>query len=278
MEKALIRTRQPKEETVKKQLQKAILRKKNRLKILTAKVEMLRVELELVKHEYDVRIGRLYLKDNHLDIEILRYKHIKKLMESGLTFDEAALQIEQNFFYDETDMKHREEEINIEEEILSHRKEVDDPLKEQIKKLWKKLIFQFHPDLVSDTDEKRRREDIMKKINLAYKENDYDLLRHYENELHTENFHESTIERLEQILIDVENYIIAVAQQYRELKESEWYSWKKNIEKAKRKNVDVFKDLEKDLLDDIVKKIAILNALKKDIQSENIAVEEVALE
>lgn len=235
---------------------------------LNTRYEMLKMDLEIVEHTYKARIGRLYLKDNQLDLEIIRYKNIIQLMKTGLSFGAALKKIEDTFYAEQIRLDHENEEIEMDEEIVAKRKDVSDRIVEDIKTLWKKIIFKFHPDLVSDPAAKAQREEIMKRVNKAYSENDYETLKKIETQHYYEKIGESTVEELEMILVDLENSIIHIRQQYTELKQSDWYNWKIRIEKAKKKNEDIFKDLENDLLDDIVKKINILNNLKKEIGHE----------
>lgn len=253
------------EEKTKKQLQKAIHRRKEILESLMAKVEELSLELELVKHEYHVRIGSLILKDNQLDLEILKLKNLKDLVSQGMSYGEAIKHEEDAFYNEILRMQKEQEEIKEEKEILEKRYEVSESVEEQVKNIWKVLIRKYHPDLVSDEEEKSLREKIMKQINRAYAENDLETLQKFENNMQVEDVVESSIEKLEKILIDTENMILQAKLEYKELRLSEWFGWKKRMEKARKEKVDIFKELENDLLDDITKKIVLLQHLRKDV-------------
>lgn len=252
------------EENKKQQLRDAITRKSTVLKNLTTKVEMLRMELDLVKHEYDMRIGSLLLKDNQLDLEIIQAKNINTLMEQGMTLGEAQREISDYFYSDILRMQQEQEKIEAEQELYKDRKIIDDTMQEEIKKLWKKLIRKFHPDLTIDPKEKTEREEVMKKINFAYSMNDLTTLQALYNAIPVEKFSDTSIEFLEQRLVDIENTIIASKKEYTILQVSPWYGWKTKIDKAKKIGKDVFLDLEKTLLNDIVKKIDVLKKIKKN--------------
>ena len=56
------------ESTEKKILRQKVQELKNELLILTEKVEQLKIDLVVVKQEYDIRIGRLYLRMDELDL------------------------------------------------------------------------------------------------------------------------------------------------------------------------------------------------------------------
>lgn len=255
----------------KKELQQSILAKRKRLTALITKNELHKVELEMVKQEYDVRVGNLYLKDNHLDLEIIHYRNILHLMEQGATFEQAVRQLSETFYAEQLRIEKEKEEIAKEQEIYNKREEQTTEVSlSDIKKLWKKLIARFHPDLVMDSEEKKHRETVLKQVNKAYEEYDLDLLQKFEQDIHIQKYEETTIEKLQEILVQIENEIIEQIRLTEELMMSEWNGWKKRIDKAKKKNEDIFKQIERELLDDIVRKYAVLNKLKKEIEEKDI--------
>jgi hypothetical protein len=255
------------EDRAKAQLHKSILSKRKTLTTWLTKNEMLRVELEMVKQEYDVRVGSLYLKDNQLDLEIIKYRNIKSLMEQGISFEKAVEALQETYYAEQLEMEQEAERMRFEEVIFHKREEItDESLLLDIKKLWKQLITKFHADLVQDPEEKMRRNEIMKQINLAYEEQDIDKLKRIEHDEYVSSPHENSIENLEKMLVNIENDIIHQIHFYHEQRMSEWYSWKKRIAYAKKKSVDVFKDIERKLLDDIVKKYEIVNQLKRETE------------
>lgn len=253
------------DERKKAQLRESIIRKRERLLRLITKNELLKVELKLIQREYTVRIGSLYLRDNQLDLEIIHYKNILRLIEEGTTYEEAVLALQQTFYAEQLVMDQEQERIRQEERIFQRQERITtEEEKKDIKKLWKKLIAAFHPDLVSDSEEKKRREKVVKQINIAYEEHDLTTLVRIEQNSHIEKPQDTTIERLEEILVAIENEIIQQVKMYYELCSSEWYGWKERIRQAKKRSQDVFRDFEKSLLDDILKKIRIL----KDLQAQ----------
>ena len=254
-----------KEEKIKKRLQESIFRKRKFLEVWTEKVESLKLDLDLVKNEYTVRIGYLFLKDNQLDLEIIQYKNLKRLMDEGMTYDEAVRAEEDTFYNEILRMQKEQEKIEGEKILFEKRNDVSEEIQEGIKILWKKLIRKFHPDLVTDPEEKLQREDLMKKINQAYAEADTETLQSLEDHSQADNIEESTIERLEKILVDTENLIQNAKETFKELRVSEWYGWKKRLEKAKKERVDIFAEMERNLLDDIVKKIEVLQQLRMQV-------------
>lgn len=252
------------EDKKKNQLRNSIYRKQKILEEWTEKVEELRMELDLIKHEYHVRVGGLLLKDNQLDLEILQLKNLKELMDQGMSYGDAIKQEEDAFYNEILRMQQEQETIDEEKEMLEKRETIDTSIVDAVKSLWKKLIRKFHPDLVTDVEEKLRREDIMKKINQAYSHFDLEALQSFENNIEIENISEASLEKLERVLVDIENTIDELKMEWIEQKNSMWYSWRIKKQKAQRQE-DVFAELEKTLLDDVVKKIKILQELRRKV-------------
>lgn len=250
----------------KQQLQKSIEQKKQILVLWNEKIELLRMDLDLIKHEYDVRIGYLLLKDNQLDLEIIQLKNLKRLMEEGMTYEEAVAYEEDKFYSEILRMQEEAKRIEEEKEMLENIYNVSEEIAEDIKTLWKKLIRTFHPDLVQNLEEKHQREEIMKQINAAYAARDLEALQKIAVSNITPSIREMTVEDLEQALVDLENTLIRAKEEWEELKESEWYIWKIKIEKAKKTKEDVFAPLEKSLLDDITRKITIAQSLRAEVR------------
>lgn len=252
----------------KQQLQKSLEQKKRVLTLWAEKIEMLRADLELIKHEYHVRIGYLLLKDNQLDLELIQLRNLKRLMEEGMTYAEAVKHEEDKFYNEILRMQEEQKKIDEEKEMLAAVDALSEDVREQLKELWKKLIRKFHPDLVTDKEEKAEREEIMKHINAAYSAGDLESLQHISLRAKRVSIKEATIEELEKELVDIENAILMARSEWDSLKDSEWFGWMKKIEKAKKTGEDVFAQLEKNLLDDIAKKIVLARALREEVHPE----------
>lgn len=256
-----------KEEKAKQQLKASIERKKKILSQWMEKVETLKMELELIQNEYNVRIGYLLLKDNQLDLEIIQYKNLKRLMDEGMTYEEAVKAEEDAFYSEILRMQKEQERLEEEKSFFEKRQDMSEEIRASIKELWKRLIRKFHPDLVTDQDEKNKREALMKRINTAYAQGDVETLEEMENTIEIQDLEETDKEKLELVLVKTENLIQKAKQDFLDLRDSQWYSWKKRIDSAKKlpTPVDVFADMEKKLLDDVVKKITILRELRSQV-------------
>lgn len=259
------------EEAKKQRLRVSIEKKKKILSVWAEKVESLKMDLEFIRHEYNARVGKLLLKDNKLDLEIIYYKNLKSLMDEGLTYDEAIKHEEGKFYQELLEKERDEERINYDEEILESRIKISKEEEKEIKSLWKKLIFKFHPDLVTDKNEKKKREEIMKAINKSYSENDLKSLQEIlESSVAQEK--ETNVLDLKNVLVGIENTILKLKNEFKDLRNSQWFTWKRKKESSKDK--DVFNDLENKLLDDIARKIEILNKLRREINPSYAFIEE----
>jgi hypothetical protein len=258
---------QKKEDAKKKRLRSVIEKKRTILEKLVVKTEMLRMNLDMARQEYMVKVGSLFFKDNQLDLEIIQLKNVLNLMEKGFTHEAAVNQIANTYYAEQLEIEREQEKIRIEEEMYQKREEQEANSLGDIKKLWKRLIAKFHPDLTQDHEEKKKRDEIMKKINLAYQEGDYDRLIKIDQENLTEQ--EQTVDNLEDILFRLMKEIILQTQLYSQLKKSEWYDWMIKIDRAKKKNINIFADTEKHLLNDIVAKLDLIKELKRQIEKKS---------
>jgi hypothetical protein len=261
---ALIPQTQSQQERQRKSLVATIKKQRTKLQKLVLRNEMLKVQLEMLKREYMVKIGSLIVKDNHLDLDIIRYRNIISLMEQGKTFAEAYEALAKTYYAEQLELEQEEETIHVAEEILEKgEQQKSEEVQVLLKKLWRNLVSKFHPDLTQDPHERKRREEIMKQINLAYEEGDAARLEKIDRE--QTSVEETSLENLQEILITIENEILEQEKLYLELQESEWYDWSLKMKKSKKSLKDIFSDTEKKLLDSIVAKLEIIKELKDKI-------------
>lgn len=251
---------QTNEEEVKNTLRRTIDKKRKALLKTSEKTELLRMSLEKIEEEYNYRVGRLYIKDNLLDLEIIRNKKINELMDCGLSFEDAVLELEENLQKEKERLQKEEEKFDEYHEELDGKTEQSEDFLKCLRLLWKKLVHKYHPDLITDTTEKKTREDLMKKINKAYSENDLETLKTLSEKELTGPIYESKVEALEKIIVDIENAIVRSDASYKDLKKSQWYAY---LRKSQKEKEFLFKEMERNILSDIIKKQLILDSLKK---------------
>jgi hypothetical protein len=241
----------------KRELEKAISEKEKALNKLIDEVEQLKIDLTIVKQEYEIKVGRLYLKLDEVDLEILKFKKIEDLISKGFSFEEAQKVVEETLKKKREQIKEEYKKLDEEEKEVESRKIISTEEKEELKKLWRKLAHKFHPDKVNGNEE------MMKKINKACAEGDLEILRAIDQNEAVADIEVKTIEALKSKLARLEKSINKISQEIEQLKRSEWYILKENIEKAKKKNRDLLKELAEKLLTDIAKKENQLDELKK---------------
>lgn len=256
MQKSVQKITAKEEESLRKILQKTVAKKKKLLMLLTEKLEQLKIDVGRIEEEYAQRVGRLYRKDSLLDLEIIRFQKINDHMDKGMSYEDAVLAVE--------DVSHKEEYEDISEYIDVPSSPVEKTLEEEesIRKLWKKLVHKFHPDLSQNSEEREKREIIMKKINIAYAGKDYDTLKTMQEKELVEDLavEEATVERLEKLYVDIQNAIVRSKEQLRELRSSEWFSW---VKKSGEEREVLFSEMEKKIAEDVTVKEVMLRSLKR---------------
>lgn len=241
----------------KRELEKAISEKEKKLNALIDEIEQLKIDLTVIKQEYDVKIGRLYLKLDEVDLEILKFKKIEDLISRGFSFEEAQKIVEETLRKKREQIEEEYKKLDEEEKDIESRKDISEEDKAELKKLWRKLAHKYHPDKANGN------EAMMKKINKAYAEGDLETLRAIDqNEIGTDT-EIKTIEVLKSKLAGLEKSINKISQEFEQLKRSEWYILKENIGKAKKQKRDILGELSEKVLSDIAKKDNQLDELKK---------------
>jgi len=241
----------------KRELEKAISEKEKKLNELIEKIEQLKIDLTIIKQEYDVKVGQLYLRLDEIDLEILKFKKIKDLINKGFSFEEAQKVVEET-------LKKRREQIEEEYKKLDEGKKdiesrngISEKEKAKLRKLWRKLALKFHPDRENGNEE------IMKRINKAYAECDLETLRAIDQSEIGSDVETKTIEALKKKLSGLEKSIKKISQEFEQLKHSEWFILKENIGKAKKQGRDILSELADKVLTDIAKKENQVSGLRK---------------
>lgn len=241
----------------KKNLEQAIAEKEKQLAEILEQTENLKVDLSVTKYEYDIKIGRLYLKLDEIDLEILKLKKIGDLMEQGFTFDDAKQKVDESLQKRKEHINDEYKKLEDEEKNVKGKKQVSEYDQEEIKRLYRKLAHKYHPDLNGGDDTK------MKKVNEAYANNDLDALRAIDESRFIEDLSVRTIDMLKKKLEKLESAVVKANQQYILLKKSEWYILRENIATALGQKRDLLRELADKVLTEIASKQNQLAELKK---------------
>jgi len=241
----------------KRKLKKIISEKEKRLNKLIEELEQLKIDLTVLKQEYEIKIGRLYLRLDEIDLEILKFKKIEDLINKAFSFEEAQQLVEESLKKRREQIQKQYKKLDEEEKESESRKYISEEEREELKTLWRKLAHKHHPDKAGANEE------LMKKINKAYAEGDLETLRAIDQGGNGDDIEELTIEQLKKTLIVIEKSIQKISRELNQLKHSEWFILKENIEKAKKQNRDLLSELAEKLLTDIAKKENQVNELRK---------------
>ncbi|MEK7104515.1 MAG: hypothetical protein AAB868_00565 [Patescibacteria group bacterium] len=241
----------------KRELQQTIFEKEKLLIELIEEIEHFKIDLSVVKQEYDIKIGRLYLKLDEIDLEILKFKKIEDLINKGFSFEEAQKVVEDTLKNRREQIEEEYKKLNEEEKSIEKRKTISQEEQEELKKLFHKLAHKFHPDLTGGDDT------MMKKINKAYADGDLEALRAIDQGEGIGNIDIKTIEELKSKLARLEESIKKALLEQEQLKHSEWAILKESIEKAKKQKRDILSELAEKVTEDIAKKENQLDELKK---------------
>lgn len=241
----------------KRELEKNISEKEKVLDKLIDKIEQLKINLTTIKQEYEIKVGRLYLKLDEVDLEILKFKKIEDLINKGFTFEEARNLAEETLKTKREQIEEEYKKLDEEEKDIESRKDISEEDKIELKKLWRKLAHKYHPDKANGNEE------MMKKINKAYSEDDLETLRSIDQNEIDADIEVKTIEALKNKLVGLEKSIKKINHEFKQLKRSEWYILKENIEKAGKQKRDILSELADKVLTDIAKKENQLDELRK---------------
>lgn len=241
----------------KRELKQAIAEKEKILIAILEKVEQLRIDLSILKQEYDIKIGRLYLRLDEINLEILKFKKIEDLLDKGFSFSEAEKIVEETLKKRREQIQDEYNNLDDEEKDFENRKIISEDEQEELKKLWRKLAQKYHPDLANGDEE------MMKKINKAYAESDLEVLRAVDLEQFSTEAEKATIEELRSKLASLEKSIQKANNEFEIMTRSEWFTLHQNIQKAKKQKRDLFDELSERVLTDIAKKENQLNELRK---------------
>jgi hypothetical protein len=250
----------------KKILRQKVQDLKNELLILTEKVGQLKIDLVVVKQEYDIRIGRLYLRMDELDLEILKFKKIEDLLKRKFSLEEAKIIVKETLKARQKTIDEEYAKLDEEGEIVEKRKNIPEHEKEELKKLWRSLAHKYHPDLARNEEDRKKFEEIMQKVNKAYADGDLEALKAIEQE-HIEDAETVSAELLKTKLQNIESAICRLEKEYSVLQKSEWQIWKNNIEEAKKQGRDLLLELEQKLLKDISTKETTIQDYQKQYGS-----------
>lgn len=244
------------------QLLAEIGKRQKQLGLLSEKVEQLKLDLLSVKHLFDQRVGKLYLRLNELELNILKLRQVLNKLKNGNSREQADSEVELEFAQATQDFESQYSTYTKEQ--AEAKAEPDFVPTEELKTLWRRLVTQYHPDLVQEESLKKQYTEIMKRINKAFKEGDVVALQQIAQQA-DQPVEPDSIVQLKDQLKRLHKAVRTLQKEQKELKMSEWYEWKTQLEIAQGEERDVFQDLAEQLESEIQSKETIFEHLNESI-------------
>ena len=247
----------PDESPEKRELEHAIAEQEKILVAVLGEAEQLRIDLSILKQEYDIKIGRLYLRLDEAELEILKFRKIEDLLAQGFSLADAKKIVEETLKRRRGQIDEERRKLNEEEKDFESRKILSADEQTELKKLWRKLAHRYHPDFAHGNEE------MMKKVNKAYAEGDLETLRAIDREQSVPDAEVSSIENLKAKLATLKKSIQKASGELEIMQKSEWAILKKNTEAAAEQGRDLFRELSDKILTAVAQKENQLDELKK---------------
>jgi predicted nucleic acid-binding Zn-ribbon protein len=136
------------------------------------------------------------------------------------------------------------------------KKQVNEATKEELKSIYRQLAKRYHPDLVTDPEEKKWREVQMARVNQAYSESDVAALLSFEGDVEWTPIpsHKSREDEITELSAEVkrlDRVIDGLERELRELINSETVRWMLDVSVARKAGQDLLRAVEKELMERI---------------------------
>lgn len=192
--------------------EKAIAELQEDIADLRVQAHDLQILLDVFYAEYNSRVGILYAKLDRIKLKIKEYRKRLKLAAGKSMTEEEAEKIDEKI--DELFSRAREKVNDLEDETRESSDEYGRYVEEEeqqerygedfldeIKRLFRKLVHKFHPDMADNEAQKKEFHNIFIRIKEAYDNRNIDLLHELETkmDLEEERAHETPEEQLERL-------------------------------------------------------------------------------
>jgi outer membrane murein-binding lipoprotein Lpp len=190
-----------------------------------ADLETLKLALARFELAYRAKVGPLLVEIDRIRLEITEYRRRLDLLRTDR--DYKPEDIEENL---EAEFGARREEVRAEQEETRRyqrafrsersRPRLDSDTEAEIRRTYRELAKRFHPDLASSSEERSRREEIMLRINAAFRDRDVNGLKRLVRETERDdpafeerpleqklNWAKSEVSRLDSVVAELEHQI-----------------------------------------------------------------------
>jgi hypothetical protein len=204
-----------------------------------------KAELNLFEIRYQKVVGAMYAEMDIVKAQVLNLA--AKLYPNAETFREEA----------ESAREQARKNSDKEKQPTNSQKEFRPP--ENLKKLFRRVAKKIHPDLSSSAEERKKRHDLMAKLNQAYDKLDEEGIRSILVEWEAEGYSESSMELGEQLVLvvrqlaQIKSRLYNISEEMEELELSEMFQLKINIDSAEKEGRDLLQEIAEDIKEKINK-------------------------
>ncbi|MBM3215773.1 J domain-containing protein [Candidatus Poribacteria bacterium] len=219
---------------------------------LTLDCERIRTETRVFQHEYNARIGNLYLELDKIQLTIKELLYRARLVEKGVAHSEEQLdrRVESAFRVERKRVEQgpkRGTSDGVEPKPSSSSRKTP---QQRARQLYLRLAKQYHPDKASDAGSRARHADLMALINDAYESEDVATLERLEMTLPTgdtpptESFNERE-RRLYREYLRLHKTVGDLRHDRDELAASDTYKMKMDVERGRESGNDPLEELRR---------------------------------
>lgn len=185
-------------------------------------VEQLKQDISEFEQLYNAKIRRLYTQLNELERLLFKYSHISEYVDDIFSFEEAEKIFEQTMKDRRARMENEYKKTKKSKIDIDKRKQLKQVDRQRLKMLYRELARIFHPDKNGGNEE------MMKKINKAYRDADIESLRNLQAEQIVDKA-DSTFSGLESQLERLMRQISNANKEMFSLRKSDMYVLKRNL-------------------------------------------------
>ena len=173
---SVVQIRTPEEQEYARYLV-TIEERKRRVSDLRMELESLKLSIGQFDVEYHARVGVLFTELDRLRLAIDEYERriVHLQTDPCRDLNEIEREIDAQFARQRENVRSEDEETRRYEQAHQQdqaKPHLDPDAEERAKRLFRELAKRFHPDLARTEDERRRRAEIMQRVNAAFHERD----------------------------------------------------------------------------------------------------------
>ena len=223
---------------------------------MTLDLEDLKLEVRHFQKAYDLRVAGTYIELDKVNLSMQEYRLRVSLAQKGVSQAEIEERVVSCFKSERQRLEHYESnttELEKEIEKKSSKSKLSASQTKQVRKLYLELAKAYHPDKSAE-DEKgyEQQKQMMVVINRAYEDQDLDTLKRIsvesadEIELQNQTFAEKKkllIQQLNSTMRSVGDLRLEINR----IKSGEIYQLKQEVNKTRKKGIDLIANLVKDI-------------------------------